>query len=74
MPRSGSSLIEQILSTHSQVEGLGELKNPTHRVLVQRTFIYTNETPKSNSLLYLPMGAKILVQNIKSEILTNGLI
>jgi len=27
MPRSGSSLIEQILSTHSQVEGLGELKD-----------------------------------------------
>ena len=27
MPRSGSSLIEQILATHSQVEGLGELKD-----------------------------------------------
>ena len=27
MPRSGSSLVEQILSTHSQVEGLGELKD-----------------------------------------------
>ncbi len=48
-------------------EGLGELKNPTHRVLVQRTFIYISKTPKSNSLFYLPMGAKISVQNVKSN-------
>ena len=48
-------------------EGLGELKNPTHRVVVKRSFIYINKTPKSNSLFYLPMGAKILVQNIKSD-------
>ena len=32
MPRSGSSLIEQILSTHSQVEGLGELKDMTFSI------------------------------------------
>ena len=48
-------------------EGLGKLKNPTHRVLVKRSFIYINKNPKSNSLFYLPMGAKILVENIKSD-------
>lgn len=48
-------------------EGLGKLKTPTHRVLVKRSFIYVNKDPKSNSLLYLPMGAKISVHNIKSE-------
>jgi len=48
-------------------EGLGELKKATHRVLVNRSFIYINKTPKSNSLFYLPMGAKILVKNIKSD-------
>ena len=26
-----------------------------------------NKNPKSNSLFYLPMGAKILVENIKSD-------
>ena len=48
-------------------EGLGKLKKPTHRVVVKRTFIYINKNPKSNSLLYLPMGAKILVKNIKPD-------
>jgi hypothetical protein len=48
-------------------KGLGKLKNPTHRVLVKRSFIYINKNPKSNSLFYLPMGAKILVENIKSN-------
>ena len=48
-------------------EGLGKLKNPTHRVIVKRSFIYINKSPKSNSLFYLPMGAKILVENIKSD-------
>ena len=47
-------------------EGLGKLKNPTHRVIVKRSFIYINKNPKSNSLFYLPMGSKILVENIKS--------
>ena len=46
-------------------DGLGELKNPTHRVIVKRSFVYINNNPKSNSLFYLPMGAKIFVENIK---------
>ena len=48
-------------------DGLGKLQNSTHRVLVKRSFIYINENSKSNSLFYLPMGAKILVENIKSD-------
>ena len=48
-------------------EGLGKLKNPTHRILVKRSFIYINKDPKSSSLFYLPMGARILVKNIKSD-------
>ena len=48
-------------------EGLHKFKNPTHRVLVKRSFIYVNKDAKSNSLFYLPMGAKILVEKIKSN-------
>ena len=50
-----------------QKKGLGELKEPTHRVLVKRTFIYVNKSAKSNCLFYLPMGAKLVVNNIKSD-------
>jgi hypothetical protein len=48
-------------------EGLGKLKNPTHRVIVKRSFIYINKDPKSNSLFYLPMGAQLVIDNIQSE-------
>ena len=48
-------------------KGLGKLKNPTHRVLIKRSFVYINKHPKSNSLFYLPMGARILVENIKPD-------
>ena len=48
-------------------KGLGKSKNPTHRVIVSRSFIYINKNSKSNSLLYLPLGAKILVENIRFD-------
>ena len=48
-------------------EGLGKFKKPTHRVLVKRSFIYINQTAKSNSLLYLPMGARVLVKKIRLD-------
>ena len=48
-------------------KGLGKLINPTHRVIVKRTFIFIDKTAKSNCLFYLPMGAKLLVKNIKSS-------
>tara|TARA_E500000178_G_scaffold205604_1_gene203155 strand:+ start:873 stop:1628 length:756 start_codon:yes stop_codon:yes gene_type:complete len=48
-------------------EGLRKLNNPTHRVIVKRSFIYINKNPKSNTLFYLPMGARISVKNIKFD-------
>ena len=48
-------------------EGLGILENPTHRVLVKRSFIYVDKNPKSNTFFYLPMGAQISVKKIISE-------
>ena len=48
-------------------KGLGKLKNPTHRVVAHRSFVYTDKSPKSNCLLYLPLGAKLEIDNIQSE-------
>lgn len=44
---------------------LGQLKKTTHRVLNKRTFIYKDTNAKSNTLLYLPMGSKLAIENIK---------
>ena len=48
-------------------EGLGKGKNPTHRVIAYRSFIYTDKNPKSSCLLYLPLGAQLVIDNIQSE-------
>ena len=48
-------------------EGLGKTENPTHRVLANRSFVYADKNPKSNYLLYLPLGAQLVVDNIQSE-------
>tara|TARA_B100000900_G_scaffold369010_1_gene346581 strand:+ start:246 stop:998 length:753 start_codon:yes stop_codon:yes gene_type:complete len=48
-------------------EGLGKIKNPTHRVLAKRSFVYTDRNPKSNNLLYLPIGSQLAVNKIESE-------
>jgi hypothetical protein len=48
-------------------EGLGKIKNPTHRVIANRSFVYTDKNPKSNYLLYLPLGAQLVIDNIQSE-------
>ena len=48
-------------------EGLGKSTKPTHRVITSRSFIYTDKNVKSSSLLYLPLGAKLQIENIKSE-------
>ena len=47
--------------------GLGKLKNSTHRVIARRSLVYAEKDPKSNCLFYLPLGAKLLVDNINSE-------
>jgi hypothetical protein len=48
-------------------EGLGKAKNPTHRVIANRSFVYENKSPKSNCLLYLPLGAQLVIDNVQSE-------
>jgi len=46
---------------------LGKSRKPTHRVIVNRSFIYTDKSPKSNSLFYLPLGSKLLIENVEFE-------
>ena len=48
-------------------EGLGKTENPTHRVIANRSFVYEDKNPKSNYLLYLPLGAQLVINNIQSE-------
>mgnify|MGYP001210118700 CR=1 FL=1 len=48
-------------------KGLGKLISPTHRVITKRSFVYADKDPKSNCLLYLPLGARLLINNIQSE-------
>jgi len=48
-------------------EGLGKTKNPTHRVITNRSFVYADKNPTSNYLLYLPLGAQLVIDNIQSE-------
>jgi len=48
-------------------ENLGKTENPTHRVIINRTFVYVDKNPKSNQLLYLPLGAQLVVNNIQSK-------
>ena len=43
---------------------LGKLDEPTHRVVIKRSFIYEDRNPKSNCKLYLPMGSQIFVEKI----------
>ena len=47
--------------------GLGKLENLTHRVIVNRSFVYPQKNPKSNSLFYLPLGSKLSINKITSE-------
>ncbi|MDB2478800.1 C40 family peptidase [Alphaproteobacteria bacterium] len=48
-------------------KGLSKLKNSTHRVITKRTYVYTEKNPKSNCIFYLPLGSKLLIENIQSE-------
>jgi len=48
-------------------KGLGKIKKATHRVIVNRSFIYIDKNPKSNCILYLPLGAKLHIKNIQHE-------
>jgi hypothetical protein len=46
---------------------LGQFKNPTHRVIVERSFIYKAKDPKSNFLVYLPMGSQLEIEKIEID-------
>ena len=48
-------------------KALGKTKNPTHRVITNRSFVYADKDPMSNHLLYLPLGAQLVINNIDSE-------
>ena len=47
-------------------KGLNKSPNSTHRVLVKRSFIYMDKSPKSNCLFYVPMGAQLVIDSISS--------
>lgn len=47
-------------------KSLGKLKKSTHRVILNRTFVYVEKNPKSICLFYLPMGAQLAIEDIKS--------
>ncbi len=47
-------------------KSLGDLQNPTYRVIAKRSFIYEKKDAKSNCLIYLPMGAKLVIKKIQS--------
>lgn len=52
MPRSGSTLVEQILSSHPQVHGTGELGAiPAVHVSIARQLKYANPPPECMSLI-----------------------
>jgi len=46
---------------------IGKFRNPTHRVINIRSFIYKNADVKSNIVLYLPMGSHLEVKKISSD-------
>ena len=47
--------------------GIGELKEPTHRVNAIRTFVYVDKDPKSICINYLPMCAKLVIGKIDHD-------
>jgi len=47
-------------------KGLGKLKKTTHRVIVNRSFIYSEKSGRSQCLFYLPLGAKLEIGNVQS--------
>lgn len=46
-------------------KNLGEFVENTHRVLNKRTFIYKHQDAKSEILFYLPMGSRLVIEEIK---------
>tara|TARA_A100001015_G_C15042282_1_gene740574 strand:- start:4965 stop:5720 length:756 start_codon:yes stop_codon:yes gene_type:complete len=47
-------------------KSLGKLGKSTHRVVLKRTFIYKDPNPKSETLMYLPMGSNLEIKSKQS--------
>ena len=48
-------------------DSLEKFEETTHRVIVKRSFVYEDKNAKSDVLMYLPMGAKLAIKEIKSD-------
>ena len=48
-------------------KNLGVLREASHRVISIRTFIYRKNNPKSDVMLYLPMGSKLAIDKIEGD-------
>ena len=48
-------------------KNLGTLLKATHRVILQKSFIYKTNNAKSDIAFYLPLGAQLAVEKIKYE-------
>ena len=69
MPRSGTTLVEQIISSHKDIYGAGELKDLTNIILrnliilKKKEFIFPNKSENENSNLFNKLG-EIYIKNV----------
>jgi|TARA_B110000438_G_scaffold303742_1_gene366923 tetratricopeptide (TPR) repeat protein len=77
LPRSGSTLVEQVLSTHSKVEGTSELQNITalaRKIANKKNINDASQFPVALNQLdneeFLQMG-KAFIQNTRTQRITN---
>jgi len=66
LPRSGSTLAEQILSNHSEVYGAGEI--PFLQNLIKKYFISADNIPEKDKKKYLEKNFKIIGKTYLSQI------
>ena len=66
LPRSGSTLVEQILSSHSEVYGAGEI--PFLQNLIKKYFFSVNNIAEKDKKKYLEKNFKIIGKTYLSQI------
>ena len=66
LPRSGSTLVEQVLSNHSEVVGAGEI--PLLQNLIKKYFFSANNITDENKKEYLEKNFKIIGETYLSQI------
>ena len=78
MPRSGTTLVEQIIAAHSSVSGAGEIHYLSK--IIEDNFVndvnfdkskILNETNRSNNLLYKQYNSLIDFHNFENNIITD---